>query len=89
MTQVVEATDTHVLLEDADGDRRFVLVKCPACGELLAGAEHHPEIDIGPVLSGRSTATHLLADHGPECFGLGTLERESYQARLTGVVSSD
>lgn len=83
MTEVVERGEHHVRLEDESGERRFVLTRCPACGQRLVGADCHGVDDVD-VLHARAApvAEHLAAHHGPECFGLGELARE-HQGRLS------
>lgn len=82
MTEIVERTETHVLLEDEDGDRRFVLTRCPACGVRFVGDEHN---DASALLAETTTVRkHLADEHNPECFGLSPLRRP-HQTRLTAV----
>lgn len=80
MSRVIERTEYGVRLEDEGGDRRFVLLECPACGVVFD--QDADATDVEALLGGTKGRVAHIATHAPEDFGLAPLKTESYQQTL-------
>lgn len=80
MTEIIERTAHGAVFEDDCGDRRFVLLECPACGVQFV---HEEDLDDpSAVLAATRGRVDHIGSHTPEDFGLAPLRTESYQQTL-------
>lgn len=70
MNRVVERTPFGVRLEEASGDPRFVLLRCPSCGEQFARLRWHSPVEVEVDRTGfPNRSVHFASRHGPGDFG--------------------
>lgn len=80
MTEILERTPFGAVWEDANGDRRFALHTCSACG--LVFVPEQRQSDPSALTGSRYARSDHLGTHNPEDFGLAPLETQSYQQTL-------